>query len=117
MFPTALTVGPLQAWLPTETIQIQDAPNGAWRTVDKVWVDRMPPEEMFGANQGNRPRFVIEIPTDPIAGVAGNFDKQQTTFCVAQRIGGTADPAVQANLMHCFDILLQDEGMMRLELR
>ena len=38
------------------------------------------------------------------------------TFCVAQRIGGTADPTVAANLMHCFEILGQDEGMIRLEL-
>jgi hypothetical protein len=117
MFPTALTVGPLQAWLPTETIQIQDAPNGAWRSVPGVLVDRVAPEEMFGANQGNRPRFLIELPTDPTAGVAGNFNMGQTTFCVAQRVGGTADPTVPANLMHCFQILGQDEGMIRLELR
>jgi hypothetical protein len=117
MFPTALTVGPLQAWLPTETIQIQDAPNGAWRSVPSVLVDRVAPEEMFGANQGNRPRFLIELPTDPTAGVAGNFNMGQTTFCVAQRVGGTADPTVPANLMHCFQILGQDEGMIRLELR
>ena len=36
----------------TETIQIQDAPNGAWRTVNKVFVDRMPPEEMLGRKPG-----------------------------------------------------------------
>jgi hypothetical protein len=117
MFPTALTVGPLQALLPTETIQIQEAPNGAWRSVPGVFVDRVAPEEVFGANQGDRPLFLVEIPVDPTAGVAGNFDKGQTTFCVAQRIGGTADPTVPANLMRCFKILGQDEGMIRLELR
>ena len=54
MFPTALTVGPLQAWLPTETIQIQDAPNGAWRSVDKVFVDRKVPGG-HGRRQSRRP--------------------------------------------------------------
>jgi hypothetical protein len=117
MFPTALTVGPLQAWLPTETIQIQDAPNGAWRSVDKVFVDRKVPGDMVGTKQGDRPRFELEIHNDPVAGVAAGFDKAQVTFCVAQRIGGAADPTVPANLMHCFKILGQDEGMIRLELR
>jgi len=117
MFPTALTVGPLQAWLPTETIQIQDAPNGAWRSVDKVFVDRKVPGDMVGTNQGDRPRVELEIPNDPVAGVAAGFDKVQVTFCVARRIGGTADPTVAANLMRCTEILEQDEGMIRLELR
>ena len=45
------------------------------------------------------------------------FDKGQTTFCVAQRYGGTPDPTVPANLMHCFKILGQDEGCIQLELR
>ena len=82
-----------------------------------AFVDREAPEELFGGNQGDRPLFEVEIRTDPVKGVAGEFDKGQTTFCVAQRIGGTADPAVPANLMHCFKILGQDEGMIRLELR
>ena len=113
---TALTVDPLLALLPTESIQIQDAPGGTWRSVT-AFVDREAPEEVFGVNEGNRPRFLVEIPTDPVKGVAGGFDKGQTTFCVAQRIGGTPDPTVPANLMHCFKILGQDEGMIRLELR
>jgi hypothetical protein len=59
----------------------------------------------------------LEIPNDPVAGVAAGFDKAQVTFCVARRIGGTADPTVAANLMRCTEILEQDEGMIRLELR
>ena len=116
MFPTALTVDPLLALLPAESIQIQDAPGGAWRTVT-AFVDRQTPEELLGGNTGDRPLFEVEICNDPVKGVAGGFDKGRTTFCVAQRIGGAADPAVPANLMHCFKILGQDEGMIRLELR
>ena len=37
MFPTALTVGPLQALLPTETIQIQDAPAGRGAASRPSW--------------------------------------------------------------------------------
>jgi hypothetical protein len=36
---------------------------------------------------------------------------------VAQRYGGTPDPTVPANLMHCFKILGQDEGAIQMELR
>ena len=111
-----LTVDPLFALLPKESIQVRDAPGGAWRTVD-AFVDRLAPEEMFGANMGDRPRFEVEVRNDAILGVAAGFDKGQTTFCVAQRIGGTVDPNVAANLMHCFKILGQDEGCVQLELR
>ena len=110
------TVDPLFALLPKESIQVQDAPGGAWRPVD-AFVDRMAPDELLGANTGDRPRFEVEVRNDPVLGVAAGFDRGQTTFCVAQRIGGTADPTVPANLMHCFKILGQDEGMIRLELR
>jgi hypothetical protein len=113
---TALTVDPLFALLPKENIGIQEAPGGAWRTVE-AFVDRKPPEEFVGGNAGDRPLFEIEVRNDPVKGIAGGFDKGQTTFCVAQRIGGTVDPNVAANLMHCFKILGQDEGMIRLELR
>ena len=111
-----LTVDPLFALLPKESIQVQDAPGGAWRTVD-AFVDRLAPEEMLGANMGDRPRFEVEVRNDAVLGVAAGFDKGQTTFCVAQRYGGTPDPTVPANLMHCFKILGQDEGCIQLELR
>ena len=111
-----LTVDPLFALLPKERIQVQDAPGGAWRTVD-AFVDRLTPEEMFGGNTGDRPLFEVEVRNDAILGVAAWFDKGQTTFCVAQRYGGTPDPTVPANLMHCFKILGQDEGAIQMELR
>jgi hypothetical protein len=112
-----LTVDPLFALLPKESIQVQDAPGGAWRTVD-AFVDRVAPEEMFGGNQGGRPLFEVEVRNDAVLGVAAGFDKGQTTFCVAQRYGSLApDPMVAANLMHCFKILGQDEGCIQMELR
>ena len=111
-----LTVDPLFAVLPKENVAIQDAPGGAWRTV-QAWVDRKPPEEFIGGNTGNRPLFEIEVRNDPVTGVAAGFDVGRTTFCVAQRYGGTPDPTVPANLMHCSRILEQDEGCIRLELR
>ena len=94
MFPTALTVGPLLALLPTESIQIQDAPNGAWRTVTGAFVDRQ--TTGGAARRATRATgpCLSRDSNDPIEGVAGGFDKGRTTFCVAQRIGGTADPAV-----------------------
>jgi hypothetical protein len=117
MFPTALTVGPLQANLPTETIQVQDTPGGAWRTVTGVFVDRIAPQEIFGANEGMRPVIEIVIPTDAVKGVAGNFDRGETTFCVGLRIGDVADPTVAANLFHQAKIIESDEGMMELRLQ
>jgi hypothetical protein len=113
-----LTVDPLFALLPKESIRIQDAPGGVWRTVD-AFVDRWAPEEMLGANSsGDRPRFEVEVRNDAALGVAAGFDKGKTTFCVAQRYGFLApDPTVPANLMHCFKILGQDEGCIQLELR
>jgi len=111
-----LTVDPLFALLPKESIQVQDATGGAWRTVD-AFVDRLAPEEMFGGNTGDRPRFEVEVRNDAALGVAAGFDRGQTTFCVAQRYGGTSDPTVPANLMRCFKILGQDEGCIQLELR
>ena len=113
----ALTVDPLLAILPTEAIKIQDAPGGSWRTIDKVFVDRVASEDVFGGNQGNRPRILLEIKTGAPGGLAGNFDQGQTTFCVAQRIGGAADETVPANLMKCLKLLSSDEGMIRMELR
>jgi hypothetical protein len=110
------TVDPLFALLPKESIQVQDAPGGAWRPVD-AWVDRLPPRDVFGANTGVRPLFEIEVRNDAALGVAASFDRQKTTFCVAQRYGGTADPTVPANLMHCLEILEQDEGCIKLQLQ
>ncbi|MGD1002767.1 MAG: hypothetical protein ABSA67_18925 [Candidatus Brocadiia bacterium] len=111
-----LTVDPLFTLLPKESIQVQDAPAGPWRTVD-AFVDRLAPDEMLGANMGDRPRFEVEFRNDAVLGVAAGFDRGQTTFCVAQRYGGTPDPTVPASLMHCFKILGQDEGCIQMELR
>ena len=86
-----LTVDPLFTLLPKESIQVQDAPAGPWRTVD-AFVDRLAPDEMLGANMGDRPRFEVEFRNDAVLGVAAGFDRGQTTFCVAQRYGGTPDP-------------------------
>ena len=105
---TALTVDPLLALLPTEIIQIQDAPKGTWRSV-KAFVDREAPEEIFGANQGDRPRFLVEVPARPGQGCRGRVRQGSDDLlrgAAHRRHGGPDGPREP-------DALLQDSGTRR----